>query len=671
MVVQHNLTAMNSNRMLGVTTSAQAKSTEKLSSGYKINRAADNAAGLAISEKMRKQIRGLTQASSNAQDGISAVQTAEGALNEVQDMLQRMNELAVQAANGSNSSSDRTAIQNEIDQLGTEIDRVSETTKFNEMYLLKGDPSQTTSEQKLAAHDAGITGKLTDLNNGKTTFEMTALKDGDSITIAGKSYNIAATGSSAAGGLLHPGDMNTSTAGYDTATNLAANTVKLDASTGDSVSFNGRTYTATDKFGLDDIEWTGATGKQFKIGETTYTIATSTQIQEIDASHSTAVHDVTVSDAKRLMQEAIDAGEQVTNVDLQSKFDETGAVAATDIASGTQFVSSLAEGEVTTALSGSDGLTALEAIKQGTGDTTIAAANIMPGDSVTRASQNPPTTVVTAQTPMAAKTLYDNLKGVAADTTITIGSDQDAETWTVVANDYEIDEASYKDTIENILARIQDGEKVVASAGQTTAVTVIGDIGSEGSSKSSDTITADAAYKMIADELQKASSIGADTGKEASVSNLGNGKFSITQASVTVKDGLNFDLHVGADADMTNKITVKIGTIDTKQLGIQGIKVDGEDGSNATYAVDAIADALQKVSDQRAALGAVQNRLEHTIKNLDNVVKNSTAAESQIRDTDMATEMVRYSNNNILAQAGQSMLAQANQSNQGVLSLLG
>ena len=139
MVVQHNLTAMNSNRMLGVTTSQQAKTTEKLSSGYKINRAADDAAGLAISEKMRKQIRGLTQASANAQDGISAVQTAEGALTEVHDMLQRMNELAVKAANGTNSDSDRTAIQAEVDQLTTEIDRVAETTKFNETYLLKGD----------------------------------------------------------------------------------------------------------------------------------------------------------------------------------------------------------------------------------------------------------------------------------------------------------------------------------------------------------------------------------------------------------------------------------------------------------------------------------------------------------------------------------------------------
>ena len=142
MIVQHNITAMNSNRMLGLTTSAQAKSTEKLSSGYKINRAADDAAGLTISEKMRRQIRGLTQASLNAQDGISCVQTAEGALTEVHDMLQRMDELATKAANGTMTDEDRQAVQDEIDQLIAEIDRVSETTKFNEMDLLKGDGTE-------------------------------------------------------------------------------------------------------------------------------------------------------------------------------------------------------------------------------------------------------------------------------------------------------------------------------------------------------------------------------------------------------------------------------------------------------------------------------------------------------------------------------------------------
>ena len=167
MVVQHNLTAMNSNRMLGLTTASQAKSTEKLSSGYKINRAADDAAGLSISEKMRKQIRGLTQASLNAQDGISAVQTAEGALNEVQDMLQRMNELAVKAANGTQSEDDRSYIQNEIDQLTTEIDRVAETTKFNETYLLKGD-TEADKDTNFQYKEADVTTKdLYYVENGK------------------------------------------------------------------------------------------------------------------------------------------------------------------------------------------------------------------------------------------------------------------------------------------------------------------------------------------------------------------------------------------------------------------------------------------------------------------------------------------------------------------------
>ena len=147
--------------------------------------------------------------------------------------------------------------------------------------------------------------------------------------------------------------------------------------------------------------------------------------------------------------------------------------------------------------------------------------------------------------------------------------------------------------------------------------------------------------------------------------------FTITKGTTEVKQDLSLALHVGADADMTNKITVGISSMDSKGLGVADINVADDSGNSATYAIDAIENAIKTVSKQRSALGAVQNRLEHTIKNLDNVVENTTSAESQIRDTDMATEMVKYSNANILSQAGQSMLAQANQSNQGVLSLLG
>ena len=181
MVVQHNLTAMNSNRMLGITTNTQAKSTEKLSSGYKINRAADDAAGLAISEKMRRQIRGLTQASANAQDGVSCVQTAEGALNEVHDMLQRMNELAVKAANGTLQSEDQGYIQSEIDQLASEITRTANDTKFNKMGLLDG--SKASVRLQVGAENGNtITLNLSKMDAATIGVGSLAISDSASIT---------------------------------------------------------------------------------------------------------------------------------------------------------------------------------------------------------------------------------------------------------------------------------------------------------------------------------------------------------------------------------------------------------------------------------------------------------------------------------------------------------
>ena len=388
MVVQHNLTAMNSNRMLGLTTASQAKSTEKLSSGYKINRAADDAAGLSISEKMRKQIRGLTQASSNAQDGISAVQTAEGALNEVQDMLQRMNELAVKSANGTNSATDRSYIQDEITQLTTEIDRVSETTKFNDMYLLKGDTSTTKT-----------------------------------------------------------------------------------------VDFYKSGYAVAD-------------------GTKLYLEGSKTELTGTDLAN------------------AIAKGEKLYTAD----------------ADGTQDDTTLA--------------------KKGTDYAYITK-------------------------------MYDD-KGK------------------------ELSAAEAKAAAGDVYADKEQTFQIATKADYLRNETVNGD--------------------------------------------------------------LTFNLHVGSDSEATNKIGVSIGSMSAAGIGVSGLTVATED--DATVAVDTIAAAIQKVSTQRSALGAVQNRLEHTINNLDNVVENTTSAESAIRDTDMATEMVKYSNNNILAQAGQAMLAQANQSNQGVLSLL-
>jgi flagellin len=452
MVVQHNITAMNSNRMLATTTADQAKATEKLSSGFKINRAADDASGLSISEKMRRQIRGLTQASANAQDGISCVQTAEGALGEVHSMLQRMDELATKAATGTMSRSDRQDVQNEIDNLLTEIDRVSETTKFNETYLLKGTAATGTASNTakvfLKAHDAGITG----------TFSVT-----------------------------HTG------ASKSTATLM----VKLKTGT---------------------LTTTSGTVQKITIGSKTYRIVSD----EVKATTSAA--DVkTVAEAVNLIGKALKMANSI-GVD---KTDATASATIEVNAGGTK--KSFAPGKLNKSVDSQN--------KNGFG---------------------------------------------------------------LTLNDKEV-----------------------------------------------------------------------ATGLQA-----GTFSFTITAGTAVAQKDLNISLHVGADADMTNKIGLDIKSMDTKGLGISGLTVmdeldEDQTGEVATYAIDAIEDAIKRVSEQRSALGAVQNRIEHTIKNVDNVIENTTSAESQIRDTDMASQMVQYSKNNILAQAGQAMLAQANQSNQGVLSLLG
>lgn len=216
-------------------------------------------------------------------------------------------------------------------------------------------------------------------------------------------------------------------------------------------------------------------------------------------------------------------------------------------------------------------------------------------------------------------------------------------------------------TADDIAALVKAGNQVNVNGTDYYAIDV---------SKNEKTdISIQDAYRMMKDELEAASSVGAD--EKASVKHLGDGKFEITQGKVEIDNALSFSLHVGADADMTNKIGVNIKTMSSAGLGIKNLNVMDDSGKAGTYAIDAIADAVATVSAQRSLLGAVQNRLEHTINNLDNVVENTTSAESAIRDTDMATEMVKYSNANILSQAGQSMLAQANQGNQGVLSLLG
>lgn len=410
MIVQHNLTAMNSNRQLGITTSAQAKSSEKLSSGYRINRAGDDAAGLKISEKMRSQVRGLTRASTNAQDGVSLIQTAEGALNEAHSILQRMNELAVQGANDTNENIDREALNEELDQLTQELDRISQTTQFNKQNLLDGS-FQLKNLHVGANANQKIQISIDNMNS--ETLGLRAIK------------------------------------GFESAKPQTGSKFV-------SITYNGNTY-------------------QFD-----QTAQLSKNIDDARNAFSTAIIDAATQD---------------------------------------QFVQQ-------TSTNGSIFFTVYSGFSGGVG---LAGSHF-----------------------------------------------------------------------------------ATASAAMDQAIS-----------------------------------------------------WALSNMSIVMGSSGNYMPYVQKENTIANDI----------QVGIQGASFTQPRPSVDTYAIanatiTAVQNAINKVSSQRSALGAIQNRLEHTIANLDNVAENTQAAESRIRDLDMASEMVEYSKNNILAQAGQSMLAQANQSTQGVLSLL-
>ncbi len=432
MVVQHNMSAANANRQLGISSSSLAKSTEKLSSGYKINRAGDNAAGLAISEKMRGQIRGLNQASANSEDGISLIQTAEGALQESQNLIQRMRELAVQAASDTNTDDDREQIQNEISQLTQEVDRIANTTEFNTKKLLDGSQAGSTT-----------------FNSGKTKVEGTFVNGKVSVRMLTSAGNTSAL--------------------------------------------------------------------------------------------ATCIDDV-----------------------IRIEYTEDG----------------------------------------GAGKYNIASLN---GNAVSIVSG-----------------------------TITIAS------------------AAY--------AGSRDEVRTGTSATLTTKTSIVFSVSNVGQIKAGDVITIN---------LQKATiTKSATTGKESLRLQIGaNGgqELEVSIASMKAKDlGIT---QTSSIITLRSAAQTAVASALENKLNL-GAALDVTSQSSASLAIEAYDNALQKVSAERAKLGAKQNRLEHTINNLDTASENLQSAESRIRDVDMADEMTVYSKYNILQQAGQSMLSQANNSTQGVLSLL-
>lgn len=466
MIIQHNLAAMNADRQFNLTNIRKNKSTERLSSGYRINRAADDAAGLAISEKMRRQIRGLTQASVNCQDGISMVQTAEGALNEVHDMLQRMNELCVQAANDTLTYDDREMIQEEIYGVMDEIGRVGASTTFNTLKLLDGTPQTKGNAIVGGVTINGVVGTVTQATEESDAFyKINPLQNGDIIHIPGPDEKY-----------------------YKVATRDQIKQYKKEWE-----DYNK----AKSKYDIDKAQY------------------------DIDK----AKYDV-----------------------IKAQYDADKAAWDED------------------------------------------------------------------------NTLFGGVEPIAPTAPV--------------------------EPVEPVSPVLRDG-----SSSENAELREMVDI-----------------YIDIAEDLNKRNlEENADVVKNTVVifpRNGNDGKFKIHFA-----DPLQVNLQVGSEAGQS--LQFKINYINPGTLGVGVVRVTGDDGTKARAGIEKVKGAIEKNNRERSNLGAIQNRLEHIISNLDNVVENTTAAESRIRDTDMVSEMVRFSAANILSQAGQSMLAQANQTNQGVLSLLG
>ena len=755
MVVQHNISAMNANEAMRKNVAGLKKQTEKLSTGYNINRAADNAAGLAISEKMRSQIRGLTQASANSNDAISLIQTAEGGLQETEDILQRMRELSVQSANGTYTDEDRQQIQYEVDALKEEVDRISQATEYNEMKLLDGSLAGKGPTNGEYGAKYGV------INDGVVSDEIeTIAASTDATAVAGAIYGLGAAGTGTdantaaenqaliektlgitisddlktdgawnsekaadikkeiakaisgmtadtvkdiantlknagvdsdvdgaftdeinknlegLGGLIN--DAGGASAGFDGAV-LTSNVqgasinVTTDATkSGESASWgkdgktltlnlvSGKTYTQDDIdkliAGADTKKADGVVADvSLKLKDGVYTAkagdATSKTYAGVRAESKTisllAADADAVSTAETKVSDALAAAktavEAIDEDDLEKGLAVLGLGSDKKAADGTEGVDKALEkmsaGEIREAADkiaeiNSDAATALrdlasakEAVPVGAG--VLKAATTGYGDQIKFTS---------------------NTYGVD-NRSFKIATDAKAGSESVEATKDDTDGLKNGEYTIHLSTGVEysndDIEKLMAKAGLDYTVDI------------SDSNKPDGDVKMKLDNAvaeKDAQSFGMDYGK-------GVGKDETT----TSGKGLTFQ--IGANGVEDQRLTVNVEDMSSRALGIKNISVAKQDDAND--AINKIDDALKAVSTQRAKLGAVQNRLEHTVNSLNTANENLSASESQIRDTDMATEMIKYTKSNILQQASQSMLAQANQQPQGVLQLLG
>ena len=568
MVVRSNIMAVNSQRQLGMNNSQVSKALEKLSSGYRINRAGDDASGLAISEKMKAQIKGLDTASLNAQDGISVVQTAEGALTEVHNMLNRMVELATRSANGINADLNRDALQNEVSALQEEIDRIAQATTFNDIHLLDGT----------GGSGAG----------GTTSTEKAEFKPltSDAVT---------ATAGDGAG--------NKASAEIDFAGFEGTKAGKVDVKLGDIVV---GTVDVTE--GMTAAEFAQALdGKTFKVKaddgttELTFTATANGEKVKFEADKDTAVKvDGTGTAGLDFQKVVLEAQEPAAGAakaaaaDAPEKPDFSGANALTfDDADGNG------------ASADASGLNA-DAI-QAALDAAAAADPTVTGGNIT----------------IELNQAGDGYELKAGN--VLLGSTGNAANNSIVG-------ADNAGTDKELVFTTADGTalgKVVVSA--TTGTALTGEM--------------DAPL---------------DTGVAATAAAADN--------NGAAGGGSTFTLQIGDTADSYNQLTFTINSMTSTAIGVGSVDISTLKG--AQNAIKTVKTAIDTVSTQRAELGAIQNRLEYTINNLDTSSENIQAANSRIRDTDMAKMMMEYTKVNVVTQSAQAMLAQANQQPQSVLQLL-
>ena len=547
MRIQHNIMAMNAYRNYTNNTSALSKNLEKLSSGYKINRAGDDAAGLAISEKMRAQITGLETAQKNAKDGISLVQTAEGALTEVHDMLNRMVELADQSANGTyDNETDRANLQKEVQQLKDEINRIADSANFNGIKLLDGsmDAEGIGGGANMSVNFGSVTAYEAGVSNADPTF---------SVSLDGLSLKASASSGSL---VLNVGGQNITLnfSGAIKGSAVSLGSLSLAAS---SVTLGGIKY---------DIS--------VSQGSLTFEMASSVVLtagMTLNPSFEVEVGNATGASIESGL---INKGTQVIT---------SGVIGGAEKMATATF-------EITK-------------------DMLANGATIKIGDQTFTID-------------------YSKSKDEATGTTIGVKD--------LLTKDGQLDNAA----IDEVITRITD-------AGQNNALFTIGNNGNNQITLQSNTSLNSATYATLdtADEIKKQVAVNAPT-----------------------QPGKALTLQIGDTSDSFNRLSVSIQDMHVDSLGIEDLDISTQAGAQS--AVDKIKAAINTVSSVRGTLGATQNRLDHTINNLSVMTENIQDAESTIRDTDVADEMMAYTKNNILIQSAQAMLAQANQVPQGVLQLL-